>query len=80
METNVYATIPEGSHCTTKDGKPTDVWAPAAIDFMCNLFIFGSGEPPLLVQLPPGSDGIDCRYMFEWRTHVSGFDFPSNVI
>jgi hypothetical protein len=72
-------TISEGSHCTTKDGKSTDVRASAVIDFICEMSVFGSGEPLLVAQLPPGSDDIACAYMIEWRTHVSRFDFLNPV-
>ncbi|KIJ97047.1 hypothetical protein K443DRAFT_681833 [Laccaria amethystina LaAM-08-1] len=64
-------TISQGSHCTTKDGKSTDVRASAVIDFICEMSVFGSGEPLLVAQLPPGSDDIACAYMIEWRTHLA---------
>ena len=35
----------------------------------------GAAQPLHLAQLPPGSNDTSCRYMIEWRTYVSRFDF-----
>jgi len=63
--------LSDGSSCKAPDGSDLGLKASTIIEFICDTSIFGTGQPRLVGQLPPGDDDIGCFYVIQWGTHVS---------
>ncbi|KAG6841132.1 hypothetical protein C0991_001522 [Blastosporella zonata] len=69
-DSNPRMTLTGGSRCTLKSGQ-TELRASTIVDFVCDKTVFGTGEPRLVAQFPPGSDEEACGYFIEWKTHIA---------
>ncbi|KAG6919865.1 hypothetical protein DXG01_015573 [Tephrocybe rancida] len=67
---NPRITLTGGSRCKIKSGE-TELRASTIVEFVCDTAVFGTGEPRLVAQFPPGSDDDACGYFIQWRTHLA---------
>lgn len=64
--------LSDGSSCkATPGGSNLNLKASTIVEFVCDTSIFGTGQPRLLGQLPPGDDEVGCAYFIEWATQYA---------
>ncbi|KAG6845559.1 hypothetical protein H0H87_007237, partial [Tephrocybe sp. NHM501043] len=69
-DSNPRITLTGGSPCKLKSGD-TELRGSTIIDFVCDTSVFGTGEPRIVAQFPPGGDDDACGYVLQWRTHIA---------
>ncbi|EAU92505.2 hypothetical protein CC1G_00724 [Coprinopsis cinerea okayama7 len=57
--------LSSGSRCKSDKNQPQNIRASTVIDFICDPSSFGSGQPRLIAQLPPGNEDEGCAYQWE---------------
>ncbi|KNZ72943.1 Putative mannose 6-phosphate receptor-like protein [Termitomyces sp. J132] len=70
FDSNIRLTLTGGSRCKLKSDD-TELRGSTIVDFVCDTSVFGTGQPRLVAQFPPGGDEEACGYLLQWKTHVA---------